>query len=419
MNIALITDDYLPNTGGIANTNVNIRDGLLKLGEKVFVFNNTLDDPRANCYKILESNKTLKSLMKIDLSFYIFIIKLFFRILFSLKGLKFKDRFNLAFYYCFYPRNLVNRIYSTKNLFKYCKDKKINVILSGKAAHPLFYSFIISKILRIPMATIAHGDDFLIRYPFGLNTIIFKNIEKIIVTNRIMKNLLSKIHNVKNEKLKVIHLGVNTEQCNVPQTKEELRKKLKIPENVFIIITVSRFYPRKGFETVLKAINLIIKENPNINLKYYIIGSGEEQEKIQKLIEKLKLQKYVKMLGFIDDNLKNQYYKLSDVFVLVPEIKKDSIEGFGIVYIEANFFKLPTIGTASGGVRIAVEDGKTGFLIKPGDYHELKNKILQLYNNPELRKQLGESGYKRVLEQFTWDKNIIDYHNVLNELIKN
>ncbi|MHA1338228.1 MAG: hypothetical protein ACTSPW_21235, partial [Promethearchaeota archaeon] len=138
MNIALITDDYLPNTGGIANTNVNIRDGLLKLGEKVFVFNNTLDDPRANCYKILESNKTLKSLMKIDLSFYIFIIKLFFRILFSLKGLKFKDRFNLAFYYCFYPRNLVNRIYSTKNLFKYCKDKKINVILSGKAAHPLF-----------------------------------------------------------------------------------------------------------------------------------------------------------------------------------------------------------------------------------------------------------------------------------------
>lgn len=123
------------------------------------------------------------------------------------------------------------------------------------------------------------------------------------------------------------------------------------------------------------------------------------------------------MLGAVDDFTRDQFYKLSDLFILVPELKKDSIEGFGIVYLEANYFKLPIIGSSSGGVKKAIIDGKNGFLIKPGDVNSLKEKILSLYYNELLRNKMGEFGRQRTLEHFNWDKNILIYQNILKRLI--
>jgi phosphatidylinositol alpha-1,6-mannosyltransferase len=415
MKIALITNNFLPKTGGITNVMVNVSKKLTELGENVSVLNKTYDDKEISCFKVLSNATSFKGILLHNIKFYYFLIYLFLNFLFFFKGFKLKDKLRLASFYCFYPKFIVRRIISIKNLVSHFKKQSFNIILSGTADISLLYSFILSKWFRLPIITIAHGDDFLRRYPFKIKEYIFQNIQKIVVTNQFMRKLFLKIYNVNPNNVAVIHLGVNIEESEIKESMTELREKFNISLNDFIILTVSRFYPRKGFETVLKTIRLIIDENPEIKIKYYIVGSGEDEKRIKNIIKALKLDDYVILLGSVDDYTKNQYYKLSNVFVLVPEIRKKSIEGFGIVYIEANFFKVPVIGSRSGGVRIAIENGKNGFLIEPRDEINLKNLIIKLYENEQIRKDLGEYGHNRVINSFNWSKNA----NIYRELLKN
>ena len=418
MKIALVTNDFLPRKGGITNVMVNVSSKLRELGEKVLVFNRTCENKENSYFKVLSNATSLRGLFTHHIKFIYFLFCLFVRILFFFVGIKLKDKLKLTFYYCFYPKLLVRRIISIKNLVFHFKKQKFNIILSGTADISLLYSFILSKWFGIPLVTIAHGDDFLRRYPFNINEFIFRSIQKTIVTNRFMRKLFFKVHNVDPNKVKVIHLGVDIEKSIVKESVKELREKFNIHLNDFVILTVSRFYPRKGFDTILKAIKLIIEEHPNIPLQYVIIGSGKDEPRIKKLISDLNIKSHVKLLGSVNETVKNQYYKLSDVFVLVPEVKKESIEGFGIVYIEANYFNTPVIGARSGGVRIAIEDGKSGFLIEPKDFRSLKEKLILLYNDKHLCRDLGQYGHARVIESFNWTKNALIYQNVLKSAIK-
>ncbi|MFX1393585.1 MAG: glycosyltransferase family 4 protein [Promethearchaeota archaeon] len=418
MNIAIITNNFLPKYGGITNVLVNIKRKLTKLGEKVYVFNKTYEDQKNLSFKVLSNATSFKGMLIYNYRFIYFLFYLFLRIIFFFKGIKFKDKLKIAFFYCFYPKFIVRRIISVRNLIYQFEKQKINIILSGTADISLFYSFIVSKWFNIPIITIGHGDDFIRRSPVKIKDFIFQNIDITIVTNKFMRKLFLKIYDVNPNKVKVIHLGVDIENSLVYESFSELREKFNIPQNEFIILTISRFYPRKGIDTVLKSLKLIRDENTNIPIKYYIIGSGEEEPKIKKVISDLNLEDNVKLLGNIQEPLKNKYLKLSDLFILVPELRKNSIEGFGIVYIEANFFKLPVIGSRSGGVVIAIEDGKSGFLIPPKDEKSLKEKILVLYNNRQLCKDLGQYGHERVIKYFNWTKNAIVYRDVLKNAIR-
>ena len=418
MNIALITNNFLPKKGGIANVMINITKNLGEKGEKIYVFNKSMQNENRLYFNVLSNDNSISGMLSHNVKFLYFRFFLIFKIFLSIKNISFKERIKLITFYCFYPKFIVRRIMSIRNLVKCFKKYKIDIILSGSANIPLFYSYILSKWFNIPMVTIAHGDDFIVQNPGKIKTHILSNIEGIVVTNRIMKKLMLKVHHVNSNKINIIHLGVDIDSSKVEGSASELRKRFGIKDDDFIILTVSRFYPRKGFDTVLRAIKLIVNNDPIIPIKYFIIGDGEERQNIAYLIKQLNLEDKVFLLGAVDDITKNQYYALSDVFVLVPEVKKNSIEGFGIVYIEANFFKLPVIGSRTGGVKIAIEDGKSGFLINPKDINDLKEKILMLYNDKKLSQEIGEYGHKRVMKDFNWKKNALLYGNILESILK-
>ncbi|MBD3341107.1 MAG: glycosyltransferase, partial [Candidatus Lokiarchaeota archaeon] len=364
MNIALIASHFLSKRGGITTTINNFREKMTALGETVLVYNTDIE--KNNYIKSIEWGQSLKDLIHKKGGFYLFIIELFIGIV-SFKGIKFKEKLILAFYYCFFPRNLVNRVGSLKKLISDFRKKKLDIILSISSTYPLFLGFILSKWYKIPLVTLAHGEDFLRRYPHNLNTILFHHSNKIILSNSIMKELFLKVHEVEKEKVKIIYRGVNLESIKVDMDKQKLREKHKIDQRDFIILTVSRIYFRKGIDTIIRTVSNIIEENQHLLFKYYIIGEGKEKKRLENLVKELNLEKYVYFLGAKDNKIRNEYYKLSDLFILVPEIKKNSIEGFGIVYIEANYFNLPVIGSRSGGVKIAIEDEKSGYLVEPSN----------------------------------------------------
>jgi len=156
----------------------------------------------------------------------------------------------------------------------------------------------------------------------------------------------------------------------------------------------------------------------SLDLKYFLIGEGPETPILKELTNQLKLDKEVIFLGACDTVTRNMYYKLSDLFILIPKIDKSSIEGFGIVYIEANSFSLPVIGSFSGGIREAIINGKTGFLVKSNNEEDLRDKILLLFNNEKMRSDLGNYGYERVKNLYNWENIAKIYQKMLRSTIK-
>ena len=161
---------------------------------------------------------------------------------------------------------------------------------------------------------------------------------------------------------------------------------------------------RKGHDIVLKALPLVLKSIPN--LSYLIVGEGPYRTHLMELCRELKLDSVVTFIGFAYDEELVMYYNLCDVFVMPNrEIfnSTDSVEGFGITFIEANACNKPVIGGRSGGAIEAVKDGVTGFLVDPQNENEVAEKIIFLLQDEELARKMGKDGRKRVEKDFSWE----------------
>ena len=152
---------------------------------------------------------------------------------------------------------------------------------------------------------------------------------------------------------------------------------------------------------------------------YYLIGEGEKTLYLKNLTKQLNIQNYIEFLGSCSHNKRNKFYKLSDIFLMPVHTQKNDIEGFGIVFLEANFYNLPVIGTATGCIKEAIIDGKTGLLTKPNDLNDLIEKLLFLIDNEKDRNEMGIEGHKRVLNEFLWDRIINDYIYIFEGVILN
>ncbi len=158
-------------------------------------------------------------------------------------------------------------------------------------------------------------------------------------------------------------------------TKSINGKKNDTNKNDYTFFTVTRLVSRKNIKNVINALHKIKKEN-SIIFKYYIAGVGPEKESIAKKVQDLGMTDEIIILGNISEEMKFKYFNESDLFFLPSLYKKDqgSIEGFGIVFIEANAFGVPVISGNTGGMTEAVVDGVTG-LYCDGSVEDIVDKI--------------------------------------------
>lgn len=188
---------------------------------------------------------------------------------------------------------------------------------------------------------------------------------------------------------------------------QNLRPQLDVDRRLtedgrFVLLTVSRLVARKGHLRVLQALAEIKNQIPNF--QYRIVGEGSMKEELQKKVVELDLQSIVKFDGLLSDNELKEAYEQADIFIEPTVVDSIDREGFGIVYLEAAVFGVPSIATDQPGVDEAVLNGQTGLLVPDGDIEALAEAILNLYCHPEERKRLGENARRRVLEEFSSEK---------------
>jgi len=204
-------------------------------------------------------------------------------------------------------------------------------------------------------------------------------------------------------KITILHPGISknflinsakTSNCDI---KEELGLK-----NKKIILTLSRLVERKGIDKTIEAIALVRREIPDV--VYVIAGNGPYRHTLEELVKKLRLQDNVVFTGYVCEDKKASYYNAAEIFVMPNRVLENGdVEGFGIVFLEANAYRKPVIGGRSGGVIDAIIDGKTGLLVNPTDTKEIASAIIRLLSNEDYATQLGFQGRKRVERDFNWE----------------
>ena len=169
-----------------------------------------------------------------------------------------------------------------------------------------------------------------------------------------------------------------------------------------VILTVARIHPRKGQLRVIEALKAL-PSPVRARIEYWLVG-GHGKENYEPALRAAAADAGfpVKFLGDIPDEKLGSVYEQADIFAMTSMPHKLSVEGFGLVYLEAGAHALPVVAHAIGGVPEAVLDGETGILVRPDDPAGLTAAFARLINDPDLRHRLGAAGRNRALSH-TWD----------------
>lgn len=153
-----------------------------------------------------------------------------------------------------------------------------------------------------------------------------------------------------------------------------------------ILLFVGRDFKRKGGEDLLQAFEIVKKKFKGAKL--IIVGCRP----------KVKIDG-VEVVGKLNPDQLEKYYEKAQVFVM-PSL----FEPWGNVWIEAMTYQLPCIGTNVGSIPYIIEDGKTGFIVKPKNPKEIAERLIYLFENPHIMEQFGREGFLKAVKNFTWDK---------------
>ena len=241
--------------------------------------------------------------------------------------------------------------------------------------------------------------------------------------NERVLNVLNAVDHVVSNSEYTKNLGIN---CGVAQSKitvinpgvnpaKELHKKtIKEAENFLKnksprLITVARLDKRKNHEKIIMTLRNLKQIYPDII--YTCVGDGDEEENLKQLVKELDLNEQVLFLKNISQDLKNSLVAKSNIFVMPSIVHKKSVEGFGIAFIEAAQYGIPSIGGKDGGASDAIDHQKNGLVCDGNSLDEIYSSINDLLNNKkylEYGKIAKESSAK-----FLWDKIIKKYKKIL------
>ncbi len=269
----------------------------------------------------------------------------------------------------------------------------------------------ISEQYNKPLIVTIHGQDFqktiFKNEACGKNIeLVLNNSEKVIVVSNKLKRLALDNLNIKSKKIVVIPNGINLEDISLEKSNifTEYRDKK-------VILSVSHLIRTKGIDYNLKVIAKL--KSKFKDLLYLVIGEGTEKANLVKLSEKLGLTDIVKFLGQLNHNDVMRYMNICNIFSL-PSWE----EGFGVVYLEAMAHGKPVIACKGQGIEDVIKNKETGLLVNPQDENDLARAIDYLLLNPEQARKIGERAKQIVLENYTWEKNVIKTIEVYKEVLR-
>lgn len=254
----------------------------------------------------------------------------------------------------------------------------------------------------------AHGNEVMAypkawRYAFKrmLRRLVIRNARGIICNSRYTEGLVKDLEPC--AKTHVINPGVHAPQFEIREHREVLRQRFAFPRDARVVLSVSRVVAHKGHDVVLRALASLAPEVRK-RIHYAVAGTGSHLEQLKALAETLGVSPYVSWLGFVSDIELPHLYNAADLFVLCSreDIGTRGVEGFGMVFLEAQAAGLPVIGTRVGGICDAIIEGDGGWLIDQDDVPALASHLSSLVRENGSFVEQGRRGQRRARTCCSW-----------------
>ncbi|GGQ47048.1 glycosyltransferase family 4 protein [Streptomyces flaveolus] len=196
--------------------------------------------------------------------------------------------------------------------------------------------------------------------------------------------------------------GVDEKTFHPDSGGDEVRARLGLTDRP-VVVCVSRLVPRKGQDTLIRAMPRVLAAEPDAVL--LIVGGGPYEKDLRRLAQDTGVAASVRFTGAVPWAELPAHYGAGDVFAMPCRTRRGGldVEGLGIVYLEASATGLPVVAGDSGGAPDAVLDGETGWVVRGGDAAQTADRVTTLLADPELRRRMGERGRSWVEEKWRWD----------------
>jgi phosphatidyl-myo-inositol dimannoside synthase len=201
-------------------------------------------------------------------------------------------------------------------------------------------------------------------------------------------------------KLKRLAPGVDTDLFR-PGLGKQLRDDLRLGDRP-VIVCVSRLMPRKGQDTLVRALPAVQRAVPDTAL--LLVGGGPYRSRLESMAADAGVQTSVVFTGSVSWDSLPAYYGAGDVFAMPCRTRLGGadVEGLGIVYLEASACGLPVVAGDSGGAPDAVRDGETGYVVDGRSADEVTDRLSGFLADRAARASFGEAGRAWVRQEWSW-----------------
>ncbi|MEA1081434.1 glycosyltransferase family 4 protein [Marinobacter qingdaonensis] len=369
--IVLLSYDYPPNDGGISRLVAELTKGLLKLGQEVKVVT-VEDNGRAGPLRPEVTTAEVAS-------------RGWMRHLATLRSIQSVPS----------EAKLIASVWNPEGTLAWIAGRSSNLWIMAHGnevmPYPSGLRFGLKKWLRGRVLAAAKGVICNSRYTEGLVKVACPSARTV-----------------------VIPLGVDVSRFSCSTEKASAREQFGLPERGRIVLSVSRLNSYKGHDTVLRALaSLPAAEREELH--YVVAGKGEHLSALKALAKELEISGQVHWLGFVGEADLPLLYRSADLFVLCT--REDSrgrgVEGFGLVFLEAQAAGIPVLGTRAGGIPDAIKEGRGGWLVQPDDIEALRNKLSELASGHEKFEMQGIEARRRAESECTWDVYVDKFCEIL------
>ena len=230
----------------------------------------------------------------------------------------------------------------------------------------------------------------------------------IAISEEIKDELINEYH-IDPEKIHLQGSGVDLNSFSPSDKKKK--------GNMFKLVCVSFISSKRGIDTLILALKKLINKIPEIKL--ILVGTGPEKDvrKLEDMIKKLKIEKYVDMKGFVDHDKIPALLDEADIAISpIPNLESYKVSSPEKVFEYLGMNKA-VIATDIIAHRKVIKNEWNGLLIKPEDPDELARAIERLYNDADLKKEL-ESNARKSVEKYDWETNVKTINEKLEMFVK-
>lgn len=261
-----------------------------------------------------------------------------------------------------------------------------------------------TRLARIPTILSRRVDNPEPGWSLGAKYRLFDAV--ITISEEIRRVLLQQ--GVPAKKVRCVHSALDPEPFQGPCRREEFRRAFDLQDGDRVVGMAAQFIPRKGHDTLLAAVPKILRAHPRA--RFLLFGRGPLRDQIRARVEETGLDHSILLPGFRDD-----------LPALLPcldlLVHPATMEGLGVVLLQASAAALPVVASAVGGIPEAIVHGETGILVPPGDPEALANAVANLLDDPQRARALGESGRRRVRDLFSVERMVEGNLEVYREVL--